>query len=232
MTRLYPPEGDALARYRDDVKLKTFGEWGLAPFAELMRHREVICWWAAELDLLPDAELEFAEHRAVNLEYCKLQLAEIDREIGRRQRVAQSRYAPHPPNLPEANPRIWQMIKDGFDLKEYIEIEAGIRFRRAGKLWVASCPLRIHTDTTPSFFVYPDQHYHCFGCHNHGSVIDFVMTIYRMTFSNALDLLIKMANHAVPNTFAEPNAPAHRSAPPSSGTQVVIHRPDGEDRVL
>jgi DNA primase len=44
------------------------------------------------------------------------------------------------------------------------------RLRRAGERHVGLCPL--HTETRPSFTVYPNGRYHCYGCGAHGDAID------------------------------------------------------------
>lgn len=35
------------------------------------------------------------------------------------------------------------------------------------------CPHPDHDDETPSFYVYPDRHFHCYGCGWHGDATDF-----------------------------------------------------------
>jgi hypothetical protein len=49
----------------------------------------------------------------------------------------------------------------------------GISLVKTGDKWKACCP--IHKEIAPSFFVYKDFSYHCFGCGAHGSYEDFVM---------------------------------------------------------
>lgn len=46
------------------------------------------------------------------------------------------------------------------------------------------CPF--HNERTPSFNIFPDNHYHCFGCGEHGSSIDFVMKTQNKTFIEAI----------------------------------------------
>jgi CHC2 zinc finger len=56
-------------------------------------------------------------------------------------------------------------------LAEYCQ-NRGIELRRnggSGEL-VGLCPL--HKEKTPSFHVYPDNHYYCYGCEAHGDVTD------------------------------------------------------------
>lgn len=59
------------------------------------------------------------------------------------------------------------------------------RVRHVGNRSTASCPF--HTDKTPSFVVYDDNSYHCFGCSKHGNnAIDFVMQRDGLTFREAV----------------------------------------------
>jgi len=50
------------------------------------------------------------------------------------------------------------------------------------------CP--IHNEDTPSFFIFENNSYHCFGCQAHGSnAIDFVIEWKGLDFNGALDYL-------------------------------------------
>ena len=64
---------------------------------------------------------------------------------------------------------------------------AAVKLARAGNLLKGACPF--HEDNSPSFTVYPDQRYHCFGCGAHGDVVDFVMALHRVGYGEALSLL-------------------------------------------
>lgn len=48
----------------------------------------------------------------------------------------------------------------------------GLELKKSGGKLFACCPF--HLEKTPSFYIYPDNHFHCFGCGKHGSVLDFV----------------------------------------------------------
>lgn len=54
------------------------------------------------------------------------------------------------------------------------------RLRRSGSRLVGLCPF--HKERTPSFFIFPDNHFHCYGCQVHGDVIDFVMKTKELGF--------------------------------------------------
>ena len=46
------------------------------------------------------------------------------------------------------------------------------------------CPF--HEEKTPSFFIFPDNHFYCFGCQEHGSAIDFLMKTKNLDFVSAV----------------------------------------------
>ena len=66
-----------------------------------------------------------------------------------------------------------------------------VQLRKSGINMVGRCPF--HGDRSPSFYVYPD-HFHCFGCGKHGSVIDFVMEHEHMSFREAVLHLARQYN--------------------------------------
>ncbi|HUI80512.1 MAG TPA: DNA primase [Bryobacteraceae bacterium] len=66
-----------------------------------------------------------------------------------------------------------------------------VRLRKSGtgsSRYVGLCPF--HSEKTPSFSVHAArQFYHCFGCHAHGDVLQFVMEIEGVSFYEALKSL-------------------------------------------
>lgn len=67
------------------------------------------------------------------------------------------------------------------NLAEYI-MESR-QLKRSGANYVGCCPF--HNEKTPSFYVYPDGHFHCYGCGKHGDIITWVMEHERLTFPEA-----------------------------------------------
>ncbi len=66
------------------------------------------------------------------------------------------------------------------------------RLERRGSDWWGCCPF--HNEKTPSFHVVPDKRmYHCFGCGQGGSAINFVMEIEKIGFTDAVIQLAKKA---------------------------------------
>src|SRR5580693_2821347 len=76
-----------------------------------------------------------------------------------------------------------------------------VRLARSGRQWKGCCPF--HGEKTPSFYVY-DDHYHCFGCGEHGDVISFVMKTSGAGFMEAVETLAREAGLEVPQ--ASPQA--------------------------
>lgn len=60
---------------------------------------------------------------------------------------------------------------------------------KSGKL-VCCCPF--HDEKTPSFTVFKDNHYHCFGCQANGDAIDFVRETMHLDFIKAVKYLLKL----------------------------------------
>jgi DNA primase len=75
------------------------------------------------------------------------------------------------------------------------------RLVRSGRQWKGCCPF--HGEKTPSFYVYEDGHYHCFGCGAHGDAIGFVMQSEGVGFVDAVERLAGEAGLDVPRPSPE-----------------------------
>jgi hypothetical protein len=95
------------------------------------------------------------------------------------------------------------------------------------------CPL--HSESTASFFVYDDKHFHCFGCLEHGSAFDFLMKMERIEYREARARLAAMAGISLNgfgstagngNHMPQPRPPApngnHQRAP-NKGPIVAVY---------
>ena len=80
----------------------------------------------------------------------------------------------------------YSTMKENVDLVSVVQ-SAGVELKRSGSRYVGLCPF--HADETPSFFVFPDGHFKCFGCGEHGDVIDFIQKIHGCTFKEALSIV-------------------------------------------
>jgi DNA primase len=66
-----------------------------------------------------------------------------------------------------------------------------VRLTRRGREWQGLCPF--HREKTPSFTVSEAKgFYHCFGCGQHGTAIDFVMAIEGVDFGQAVQRLAEL----------------------------------------
>lgn len=63
------------------------------------------------------------------------------------------------------------------------------RIFKAGAKRTTHCPF--HQERTPSFFIFPDNKYKCFGCGEHGDTIAFVMKRDGVKFIQAVEALTK-----------------------------------------
>lgn len=70
-----------------------------------------------------------------------------------------------------------------------------VKLARNGRQWKGCCPF--HNEKTPSFYVY-DDHFHCFGCGQHGDAIGFTMQTEGLPFREAVERLAHEAGLEVP----------------------------------
>ncbi len=75
-------------------------------------------------------------------------------------------------------------------------INRRVPLKKAGKDYKACCPF--HEEKTPSFTVVPSkQYYHCFGCRENGSAIDFVMKFDHLNFTEAVEAVARESGISV-----------------------------------
>ena len=68
-----------------------------------------------------------------------------------------------------------------------IKITTLLGIKDTGRKIFIKCP--VHGEKTASMLIYPDGHYHCYGCESHGTnVIDFLMSM-GSTFREACEYL-------------------------------------------
>ena len=76
--------------------------------------------------------------------------------------------------------------------------------KRSGANQFGLCPF--HSEKTPSFSVNPErQIYHCFGCGKGGGVINFIMEIENLSFSDAVEFLANRSGLQVPQEGRDEN---------------------------
>lgn len=62
------------------------------------------------------------------------------------------------------------------------------KLKKSGKSWVGLCPF--HNEKHPSFTIFPDNHYKCFGCQEYGNAIDFVKKTHGLGFVETIKFLL------------------------------------------
>ena len=90
-----------------------------------------------------------------------------------------------------------EQIRDRVDLIDLIG--RFVSLKRSGRSHKGLCPF--HDEKTPSFSVNPDrQAFYCFGCHEGGSAITFLMKIENLTFPEAARTLARECGIEIPET--------------------------------
>ena len=107
-----------------------------------------------------------------------------------------------------------------------------VKLTRSGRETNGCCPF--HGEKTPSFYVY-DDHFHCFGCGEHGDVITFVMKTTGAGFMEAVESLAHEAGLEVPKASPQAaRAEQHRAgiaevlAAAGKIFQKFLHEPQGK----
>lgn len=62
------------------------------------------------------------------------------------------------------------------------------KLRRSGSNLVGLCCF--HQEKHPSFYIYTNNRFHCFGCGASGDVIDFIKRLYNFSFRETINYLI------------------------------------------
>ncbi len=80
---------------------------------------------------------------------------------------------------------------------------------KGGRFW-GCCPL--HNEKTPSFSVQSEkQMFYCFGCHAGGGVINLVMKVEKVSFSEAVTMLAQRAGMELPDEINDEKLRAERA---------------------
>jgi DNA primase len=97
---------------------------------------------------------------------------------------------------------IIEEIKQKSDIVEVIG--QYVQLKKSGSKLKALCPF--HTETSPSFFVYPDQQtWRCFGaCNTGGDVFSFLMKKENVDFKGAMQILAERAGVQIPSKTSSP----------------------------
>jgi DNA primase len=90
--------------------------------------------------------------------------------------------------MTESIGRIIQDLKARVRLSEFVSRRVALK--RMGTDYFGICPFPGHKEKTGSFSVNDEkQFYHCFGCNEHGDVLDWLQKIEGLTIAEAMDRL-------------------------------------------
>jgi hypothetical protein len=115
---------------------------------------------------------------------------------------------------------------DVAELKRHIDLVALVRAECGGLTVtkevhdrvVIRCPFPDHEDRTPSFNIYSDDHWYCYGCNRGGDAFTFLMFFHGISFKEALLRLAGEAHHT-------PRGVAPNETLPPDGAAPVRGRP-------
>ncbi len=85
----------------------------------------------------------------------------------------------------------WENKKELAKQKPIQEIFEPKKIQRSSKGFKCICPL--HSENFPSFNVYQDNTWHCFGCNVGGDSIDLVMRLHSLPMVKAVNYLVGVA---------------------------------------
>ncbi len=101
-----------------------------------------------------------------------------------------------------------ERVKSKLDIVE--QIGATVPLKKSGKAWRGLCPF--HGERTPSFYVYPEGRWHCFGCGEDGDLITFIEKTQGLDFMEALALLAERAGVSLDRGFGDDRQESSESA--------------------
>jgi hypothetical protein len=185
------------------------------PTKTLLDEYECWSWDFAQVD-------DTWEHAEESKAYIEFRINQIADEINHRQKLRDNPLSPRwPSEVPDRRHDL-DAIKQHFPLRDFIERYTPVQFAERGDRLLASCPFLDHSDTTPSFYVYPDDHFFCYGCGRGGDLFEFARHFFGLgEFKDAADLLAQMAGikKSVPEVSPFPKGNGDRGGNTSGNTR-------------
>ncbi|SFH33393.1 DNA primase [Desulfotomaculum arcticum] len=86
---------------------------------------------------------------------------------------------------------VFQLVKQ-LSIVEVINRYSIVELKQRGRRWTARCPL--HNDHSPSFVVFPNGKWKCFGCGEHGDGVDLVAKIFNLELIEAARMIARDFN--------------------------------------
>ena len=85
-----------------------------------------------------------------------------------------------------------------------------VTLKHSGRGYTGICPF--HGDKDPSLSVTPEKGlWYCFGCHEGGTAIQFIMKRENLDFADAVRFLAQLYNIPLPEMSSDPDAPRRRT---------------------
>lgn len=86
-----------------------------------------------------------------------------------------------------------QTIDAAINATDFVSlVENYTKLQRRGATWWGCCPF--HHEKTPSFQINPEKKlYYCFGCHKGGNMVNFLMEVEHLSFTEAITVLAKQS---------------------------------------
>jgi hypothetical protein len=72
------------------------------------------------------------------------------------------------------------------DIKAQWSVARVLGQNGSARRWQTTCPLPDHQDETPSFTVYPNETWYCFGCNRTGDAIDLYAALHQLDLAGAM----------------------------------------------
>jgi hypothetical protein len=155
------------------------------------------------LDTLDDPELNPVTRRHT-LEYLEYQMAPLITELKRRHEQHE-RHKDDPQRHPwpkaehyDKTLQLAQELKASIPLSTYVQYTfPAVKLQRNGATLRGHCPYPEHPDPSPSFVVYDDNRFTCFGCGRKGDIYSLVAMIDNLDrFSDQVTSLASWAGTA------------------------------------
>lgn len=104
-----------------------------------------------------------------------------------------------------------EVISDVMMANDIVDVVSGyVALKKSSGGYVGLCPF--HQEKTPSFHISPaKQLYHCFGCGEGGTVINFIMKIENLDFIETIKFLADRAGIALPEEHYDGNDTIHKT---------------------
>jgi DNA primase len=100
----------------------------------------------------------------------------------------------------DLNPQVIAQVREATDLVEVVGDH--VKLVKRGRKYEGLCPF--HDEKTPSFSIDPEKGlFYCFGCHQGGDAIGFVMQLERLTFPEAVERLARRFGVQLPAASPE-----------------------------